>query len=574
MYGEENDVDNNTNRWVLLREPDDEMIDYIKSLKFNIIIGDTLAMLEYLSELTKLEDETPVASQMDDKTIELLEPYTIPINNDKLPSYPLKKFFLEYTPRWSHIYSNNIPKTSNYKKIANCIASGKNIIVMGIRGVGKTTLMMQLLSDYTTTLPKHMLVAPSVEQVEKYLSILNGKKSMLFVDDCFRNTDALIKLFRSANIQVICFDRDFNYERQYHKINSYIFEPIDITEITQEDAQSIVNIIPTELRRETAGTRNFDKDPTILNLLAMNLKSINFKFLPRFYENDPIAAKVFLMIVYVHSCGTPCSFDMIYSFLGDDEYTWEDMYNIIERAGGLIKDAYEGFDDYNILDGIQDYYQCRSRFFAEKIISSIPKGTELFAEVLEEFTRYVPAYKICFYDKFKRTAYDADFTVRAFPNIKDGIEFYELCSEKDESEYIYQQAAIYFSRLGDYKNAFIWIEKARNLSHYNRFSIDSTYAKIYFDVNLHANQEQTKIALDILSSCCKNDKRKAIHFAVFAKCCLEYVDIYNDSSYLNTALEYIEEGLDSSNVALSKKNKHELQELKHTLVTTIEKYMP
>lgn len=59
MYGDENNVDNNTNRWVLLRKPTDEMIDYIKSLKFNIIIGDTKGMLEYISNFIKssLEDK-------------------------------------------------------------------------------------------------------------------------------------------------------------------------------------------------------------------------------------------------------------------------------------------------------------------------------------------------------------------------------------------------------------------------------------------------------------------------------------------------------------------------------------
>ena len=425
--------------------------------------------------------------------------------------------------------------------------------------------MMQLLVDYKTDKRKHMLIAPSIEEAENYLRILNSRKSILFVDDCFRDTNALIVLLRANNVQVVGFDRDFNYERQFHQIQTLSFKPIDITEITQEDAQSIVNIIPTELKREDSGTRNFEKDPTILNLLAKNLKSVNFNFIQDFYGKDAVAAKVFIMISYVHACGTPCSFDMIYSFLGDDEYTWQEMYDIVNRAGGLIKDASDWLAQYNIMDSIQDYYQCRSRFLAEKIITSIPRGHVAFAEVLSEFTKYVPAYKICQYDKFKRSAYDADFANRAFPNIQDGTEFYELCVEKDESEYIFQQAAIYFSRNGDYKQAFSWIEKARNLSHYNRFSIDSTYAKIFFDVNLSANQEQAKKALDILSDCCKNDKRKSIHFAVFAKCCIDYYKEYGEINYLTLALSYINEGLDDKNLSISKKNKFELQSLRDEL---------
>lgn len=561
MYGDENNIDNNPNRWVLLHNPSRETVDYIQSLKFNIILGDTMDMLKYISECVKSKADKIVPSQMDAETVRLLSSYKIPENNNKLTSYPIKKFFLEYTPRWSHIYSHAIPKTTHYKKIADSIASQKNTIVIGIRASGKTTLMMQLLVDYKTSKPKHILVAPSNEQVKTYIKLLNGKQSLLFIDDCFRDTNALISLFNEKNVQVVCFDREFNYECQYHKIQRYSFNVIDVTEILMEDAQSIIDIIPADLKSKNTGTKYFEKDPTILNLLAKNMKPMDFRFMPHFYQNDPIAAETFLMIAYVHSCGTPCSFDMVYSFLGDDNYTWEEMYDILNRTGDLLKDASSWFEQYNLVDSIQDYYQCRSRFLAEKIITSIPIGNQTFAKILMEFTKYVPQYKICLYDKFKRNAYDADFSTRAFPNINDGLKFYELCATKDNSEYIYQQAAIYFSRCGDYKNAFNWIEKAQNLSHYNRFSINSTYAKIYFDVNLHADQEQCKTALNILSDCCKNDKRKSIHFVTFAKCCLAYYKKYKSEEYLESALSFIKEGLDDTNLSLSQKNKYELRNL-------------
>lgn len=529
-------------------------------------------MLAYISEFVKAlpVDGEDKEEPTDDKTIALLKRYQIPLNDKNLPSYPLRKFFLEYTPSWSHIYSGVIPKTTNYKKVNNSIASGSDTIVMGIRGAGKTTLMMHLLVNLSTDKLKHILIAPSIEQAQSYLKALNGKKSILFVDDCFRDTNALISLLRAKNVQVVAFDRDFNYERQFHQIKEFSFCPIDITEITQEDAQNIINIIPTELKRLGGGTKHFDKDPTILNLLAKNLKATNFKFIQDFCKKDWIAAKVFIMIAYVHSCGVPCSFDMVYSFLGDEKYSWPDMYDILDRAGGLIKDASDWFTEYSLEEALQDYYRCRSRYLAEKIIASIPYGSKIFAEVLEEFTTYVPAFKICQYDKFKRSAYDADLVCRAFPDLQKGTKFYELCLEKDGSEYIYQQAAIYFSRNKDYKSAFNWIEKARNLANYNRFSIDSTYAKIYFDVNLSTDQEQCRAALDILSECCKSDKRKSIHFSVFAKCCISYHKEYGGSEYLSMALGFIKEGLDDKNISLSKNNKLELRELQKELLGYLE----
>lgn len=563
MYRKGNRPEANTNRWVLLYEPDEETIDYLESLKFNIIVGNTLDMLQYISDF--MSDEKKKSGI--ETYVELeksLIPYQIPANDDNLPSYPLKDFFLEYLPRWSHIYSNTIPKTNHYKRIANSISNGANVIVIGIRGSGKTTLMMQLLADYVTELPKHYMVAPSLEQAQTYIRLLGDKPSILFVDDCFRDTNAIIELFSKRNIQVVCFDRDFNYERQFFNINNMTFELVEVTEISKEDAQSIANIIPADLKRKDANTKNFDKDPTIITLLATHMKDVNFKFLDVFSQKDWDAARVFLMIAYVHACGTPCSFDMVYSFLGDEEYTWQDMFDIIERAGKLISDITDNLWEYDIKESLQNYYQCRSRYFAEKIISGLQTGNKLFASVLSDFIKYVPPFKVCMFDKFKRRSFDADFASRAFPNIEDGEEYYNMCAEKDESEYLYQQAALYFSRKGEYKIAFQWIDKSRNLVHYNRFSIDSTYAQIYFDANIGVDSTQAAKALEILYNCCTNDKRKSIHFAVYAECCLRYYECYQDEkaiTFLKTALGFVKEGLDSKNMSLGNKNKWWLSEL-------------
>ena len=531
-------------------------------------------MLQYISSFTSTyKDEEYSDFEASELAEESLSLYQIPKNDEALPSYPLSTFFLEYSPRWSHVYSDTIPKTTCYKKIADTISEGSNAIVIGIRGAGKTTLMMQLLVSYKTQKQKHYLVAPSLEQVRTYIKLINGKSTILFVDDCFRDTNAVHQLLITKNIQCICFDRDYNYERQYHKIQGLPFKRVDVSEITKEDAQSISNIIPIELRREGADNKNFDKDPTILTLLASYLKSVNFRFLDSFYRKDADAARVFLMITYVHACGTPCSFDMIYSYLGDDNYTWKQMFDIVSRIGNLVNDISDDLLGLDLTESIQNYYQCRSRFFAEKIINSIPKGSRLLAEVLFDFSKYVQPYKICMYDKFKRRAYDADLACRAFPDIDDGTKYYNICAERDGSEYIYQQAALYYSRNGDYKTAFNWIDKARNLAHYNRFSIDSTYAKIYFDANIKVNREQAERALSILSNCCKNDKRKSIHFSTFAKCCLQFYEEYQDDnniSYIVLAINYINEGLEDTNISLSYNNKLELIRYKKKL----EKLLP
>ena len=49
MYGNNNQIEENINKWVLLYEKDEEMIDYLRTMNFNIIIGGTEELLEYMS---------------------------------------------------------------------------------------------------------------------------------------------------------------------------------------------------------------------------------------------------------------------------------------------------------------------------------------------------------------------------------------------------------------------------------------------------------------------------------------------------------------------------------------------
>lgn len=565
MYGNDSGFDNNVQRWVMLYKPTEETIDFLESLNFNIIIGETSQMLKYIEEL---DLSIMVSDNIKKELSNQFSKYCIPLNDSKLPSYSINRYFTDYTPQWSHIYSGKIPKIRYYTIVADYISSGQDVIVIGIRCSGKTTLMMQLLCCLNTNAPKYFMMAPTVEEVRTFLEMIGGKKSILFVDDCFRDTNAVVELLKNRNVQVVLFDRDFNYERQYHKICGEKFEKVDITEINKRDAQNIIDIIPRDLKKANTTTKNLYKDPTILNLLATNLKDIKFNFINSFYDKDKEAARLFLMVCYVHSCGVPCSFDMIYSFLGDDKYTWKEMFDIIDRIGGLLCELSIVDEEYSFKDTLQNYYQCRSRYFAEKIIASIPKNNENFKEVIYSFTKNVPQYKICQYDKFRRSAYDSEIISKTFVDIDEGEEFYLMCSQKDDSEYIFQQAALYFSAAKEYKTAFEWIDKARSVAHYNRFSIDSTYAQIYFDVNYEVDQLQACEALNILEQCCMSDKRRILHVEAFAQRVIKYYEKYGSTEseqFLRKALKYVEESISEKNIVTSQINKWRLQMVQSNL---------
>ena len=580
MYGGDRTVDGNLNRWALLYSPDEEEIDYLTSLGFNIIVGDTESMLSYLNDFVEAKRGGVLAASDVDETDDDFSSYCAPANDADLPSFPLRDFYVNYAPRWSHIYSGEVPRTTCFRQVSDAMASGSHVLVIGLRGCGKTTIMMQLLAYYESDVPKHYLIAPTVGEVSSYLGKLGKRRSVLFIDDCFRDTEAIIKVLKQRNVQAVCFDRDYAYEGQVHKMSGYHFKTVDATVVTQEDAQLIVNSIPADLKRDGIGTRYHGKDPTILNLLASNLRSVNFNFLRSFQEKDPEIAKLFLMIAYVHACGTPCSFEMVYSFLQYKGRSWNDVMKDIDRMGALVEELSEdGYPDYDLKWELQDYYQCRSRFFAEKVLDSIPTAVggrnmtaALFADVLFDFAEYVMPHQICMYDKFKRMAYDADFVVKAMPDTEEGRQYYELCIDRDESEYVYQQAALYFSRMGDYREAFNWIDKARNRSryfrNYNHFIIDATHAQISFEANIDTDRVQAERALDMLGECCENDRRKYTHYIKYAESCIRLRNAYRDEDYTDRLLQailYVDRGMDEKSRSLGKRSKEKLANLKKQL---------
>lgn len=65
MYGSENNINSNTKRWVLLYNPDEETVEYLKSLQFNIIKGSTIDMLNYIGNLEDEENLDDCEKELD-----------------------------------------------------------------------------------------------------------------------------------------------------------------------------------------------------------------------------------------------------------------------------------------------------------------------------------------------------------------------------------------------------------------------------------------------------------------------------------------------------------------------------
>lgn len=552
LYSGRTNSNNNDEKWVLLYNPEEYEIDFYTALDFKIIVGSTLDLLKKIEQYNANRE----VIQEDKEQDFYLKEYSIPQNESKIASYPLVSFFEGDAPRWSYIYSGSLSKTHYYSVVSDYIDKGKSIFVIGIPACGKTTLMMQLLYEYPATRPKHFLSMPTMQAINLYLKRLEGKKSLLFIDEGFRDYNVVVKLLQQPNIQLVCFDRDYIYESQAYRIRNITnnFEICDITEINDLDARKIIDSIPSEIRKQETTILHYDK--TIFSILTKNMRRQRFeirfgKMVNEFYHQNPLATELFIMICYVHSCGVPVSFDMIFSYLRDKTDDYRQMYKYINEIGKIILQC--GDDSFKFLNvdfDKQDYYQSRSRYFAELIIRNLPNSINILRKVLVTFVDNVPAFKICRFDVFKRNAFSADLAIKAFPNIDEGCAYYEKCALIDDTEYIYQQAALYLSKKKKYTLAFKWIERARNFSVFNRFSIDNTHAIIQFNANINVEDDDDgnvegllEQSLKILQNCYTNDRRKVIHVNTFADLTKQFHDRFGyekAAEYISQACEWLE----------------------------------
>ena len=76
---------------------------------------------------------------------------------------------------------------------------------------------------------------------------IGTNKCILFMDNFKDSLDAFEYLKNEANIKIIGFDREHNFDIISHRLDHSV-KIHDITDLTEKDIQSIFNQIPLELR--------------------------------------------------------------------------------------------------------------------------------------------------------------------------------------------------------------------------------------------------------------------------------------------------------------------------------------
>jgi tetratricopeptide (TPR) repeat protein len=349
-----------------------------------------------------------------------------------------------------------------------------------------------------------------------------------------------------SNILVVGFDRDYNYEIVSHRLDRGRFNIVDVTEISDRDIQQIYSKIPTEIRvdRLLRPPLEGGNSPSLFEIVESNSigPSLYKRFtsvLSRLQNEAELLHDISVTAMY--TCRVPVSYDTVFAFLRGNISSYEDVFNLIDQLGSMVTD-YRG----PLIEEEQDYYVSRSALLSEAIINQVsPEG---FKRAFLRFHEKVSPWRICRFDVFRRKAFDEQFARKAFPDWKEGMEFYSNLFSKDGSPYLYKVRCLLHR--GRHREAFNWIDRAIVLSGNRIPSIRNSHAIILFRTNIGIQdpdgtvKQTLRQSMDILAECYSYDRRKIYHAVSFAEQAVKYYDRYLDQvgkGYLETAASWLKE---------------------------------
>lgn len=532
--------------WITLRTKDDEAIEYYKSMGFQIIVGDTSELLDFFGTITSNRASTPSSTK------DLFPELAIPALG-ATPSRSISEFYTGAEPSWSDIYSGRLYEIEHSLKAKNTIAQKKNLILLGSTATGKSTLLRQLASNYEFDGIKLFANEISKDKADLLVRRINAQRQpvLLFIDNVADSSESVSVLASCQYLQLVTAERDYYFDTVSHRFQKNRFEIQDITELSNRDIQEIERRIPNEIVKgkftRDQGDLSVIDQPTLFEVIIGTIRDNSLrdryvKTLAQLKSEDTPLHDLLAMVCYLYSCRVPTSVDVAAAYLADYSINVTQIHGMFEKLGTMVSN-YEG----GLSDALQDYFVPRSGPVSNAVMDAL-KNEDL-KRLLLSFHRGVSPTRIPRYDVFKRRAYDEYYTSRAFPNVEEGIEFYENVYRRDPSPYLRQQGALYCLRRGDSATAFNWIDEARAQTHDRNPTIRNTYAVILFKTNVALPIDLTvtktlRESMEILKSCYSFDKRKVYHAKVFADQAIDYLKKFGNTEeateYLRLALTWLD----------------------------------
>ena len=554
-----------TPKWIVVYPLDnvEDTIEDLEDLGFNIVVADTKELMEYLCSLS-FAASTKVKKYVYREYRENF-PANFICNELEHSSVrrPVMDFFSGAEPVISDILSSNVKRTSYFNQILQTIFSKRVTLITGIPGCGKSTLLMQLAFGKEIDGRKFWFNSIIKQEAEKLVRLVKDDKNVtVFLDNLYSNVDAFEVLKGNSNIKLVLAERALNYEyvKRFLSISSDAI--VDVSNLAASDIQ---NICLSMNKSSSDAIALMEKNENISLLEIVFFASTNAQIKERIsgYIKDLAEFKdeklkidlleLYTLVNYTSSCGIPATMDMLYFYFGDLIENYEDIIYALKKMNKIIV---ETTDEELKIDESQDYLIMRSKLFAEKSIFLIPP--EIFAHVLEKFLDKVSPHAIYRYDIFKRKAYDADFTCRAFSKTR-GIQFYEKLLLQNSNPYVRHQYSIFLQRKGDINLAWEQIDRAHTECQKKIFSIANTHAIIMFEKNMAVEAKNEK-ELDIqkntigrsfstLEYCLSQDIRVSYHALTYARNAIRYYEKFGkdefSESYIDSATVQLNSIIDS-----------------------------
>ena len=529
--------------WVVLRKDDAASREYFSALGFHIAIGDTQEFLTYLDAAPAV-----IPTSVSRGVLDVLPELQVPDSGTIVEVRPLEVFFQGDEPTWYDIGTSEIPRTSHFLNVREEILNNKSVIISGIPACGKSTLLMQLARDMSSS--RHCLFAKYIshEQAKLCIRCLSpDDRVCVFLDNFSDSREAVELLSTDARVQLVLADQEYFVDMADGALSSHHdVSTMDVSDLSRDDILSITRSVPKGVRAESPLNLTDEKISTFeLIERSVRLPRIRTRVrdaLRTLSDRDERMHDLLIACGYVHWCRVPMSIDMAIAFWRSDIYDYNGVQDAIEQIRSMVRELPD-----HVVDAEQDYFEVRSQIFADALLQECAPNR--LARVLKQFLSQVSPVRIVRFDVFKRRAYDADLIKRAFPNAEDGRNFYEQVLSVYNSPFVLQQGAVYLSHKHLFELAFNWIDRANRLAHGNIMSIRNSYAVILFragmsgDRSSKRNIEWIEKSMNVLQECYSRDRRRTYHALVFADHALRYcseISASKGKDYLETAEKWLE----------------------------------